>query len=305
MWDGVDIKQLSIGGTVKLKSKRTSGLSHPESIRASSKPCFRSIHQIVTGASRVRSTKKNFGVLILTRMAEQQSHRSHLRDDSGPQAVEASGDRDKPRGNVRRQRDRNDRAKPRSRKSNMTRSPKSPSRRESARNEGAHRRRSSHSSSANLDYEIPALELEVVTQPLPVVPLGLTVDQTIVVSFRGSSSSRDIDTSNLFTVTSLVADTRGGERVALEAGYLAGQKTLDSIHALPQQYVERSAREEPSRLSVGYSSFANLLIRQHGLYRIRTTLMKMGAAGATTLHAVDSNPITVERPNMQRRLQRS
>jgi hypothetical protein len=122
---------------------------------------------------------------------------------------------------------------------------------------------------------------------------------------RAVSASR-YDTSGLFAVTSLVADTRSGELLSLEPGLLCGQKSLDSVHPMPEHCTSSLARNYPCRVVLGYFSFPGLVIRQAGTYRIRTTLVKMGEAGATSLAAVDSDPIKVDGrgSNSQRRHQR-
>lgn len=79
---------------------------------------------------------------------------------------------------------------------------------------------------------------------------------------------------------------------------LTGQKMFDSVHAIPAECASPLARSHPCRLALGYFSFPGLLIRQAGCYRVRVTLIKMGASGAgggASVLAVDSEVIRVER----------
>ena len=126
-----------------------------------------------------------------------------------------------------------------------------------------------------------------------------------MVSLRFPSPDRAIDGANvditrLFAAVSLVADTRSGERVPVEAGLLGGQKSFDSVHEIPEEHVETMARSQPCRVALGYFTFSGLVIRQAGSYRIRTTLIQMPASGssqqgATSILSVDSESIKVER----------
>ena len=229
-----------------------------------------------------------------TNMADM-SHRTYLRDRSGPRAVDAA-DRapEKSRGSTRRHKDSDDREKHRSKRSNSDRS--------SPKGSG-HRRKVSNSKPSNTFAERPSFELNVIEQPARGIQLGMLVEASVMVSLRLPSADRVIssdcvDTSRLLAITSLVADTRNGERMSLEAGSLTGQKMYDSIHPIPEECADTLARNQPCRIALGYFSFPGLLIRQAGTYRIRTTLVKMSNsadAGATSLLAVDSEPIKVER----------
>ena len=96
-------------------------------------------------------------------------------------------------------------------------------------------------------------------------------------------------------VVSLVAATRGGDRVAVECGTLTGQKMFDSVHDVPEEVAESLARSQPCRLALGYFTFPQLLIRQPGAYRLRVTLIKQSSAGGSSVIAIDSESIKVER----------
>lgn len=222
------------------------------------------------------------------------SHRSYLRDRSGPRVVSNSNGPDKPSGS-RRQKDADGREKDHPRRSsNSHRSPKK---------ESSHRRMSSKSRSSNVFTEQPTYELDVIGQPARGIQLGVPVETSVLVSLRLPSadyafSANGVDTSGLLAMISLVADTRTGERMPLEAGSLTGQKLYDSVHPIPEECATTLARNQPGRVVLGYFSFPGLIIRQSGTYRIQTTLIKMSSAadaGATSLLAVDSDPIKVER----------
>ncbi|KAI7258773.1 hypothetical protein KC335_g12094 [Hortaea werneckii] len=238
-------------------------------------------------------------------MAETQ--RSFLCNSHGPRAVDAGSCRsDKGRGSGRRHKDSDDKDKHRSKRESSQRSPKKDS---------SHRRKHSSTSTSESCADRPQFELDVIGQPPRGVVLGLTVECSVMISLRLPTPDRtitadDIDTSRLFAVASLVADSRGGERVPLEAGIMTGQKMFDSVHSIPDECAERIASNQPCRLVLGYFSFPGLLIRQSGTYRIRTTLIKTNEAsqgGGSSIVAVDSEPVKIERRSIAapRRLQRA
>ncbi|KAK3676942.1 hypothetical protein LTR78_003147 [Recurvomyces mirabilis] len=207
--------------------------------------------------------------------------RSYARSTSGPRAVDSGTGRDKNRSSSKRQRSDNDDDKSSRRPSKDDhRSPKKDS-------STPRRKQSSSRRSTETHVERPYFELDVIGQPRPGVPLA---DQPI--------NAAAVDTSSLFAVASLVADNRSGERVPLEAGMMTGQKMFDSVHSIPEECADRLANNEPCRLVLGYVSFPDMLIRQSGTYRLRITLIKMSAAGSgggSSILAVDSDPVKVER----------
>ncbi|KAF2858939.1 hypothetical protein K470DRAFT_114072 [Piedraia hortae CBS 480.64] len=152
--------------------------------------------------------------------------------------------------------------------------------------------------------ERPSLELDFVNQPPEGVALGYPVGISVKVSLRlpptfaadRRMAASTIDTSHLLAVASLVADNpRNGERVPLEANILTGQKLFDSVHRDDQQQMPALSSRV---VTLGYLSFPSLLIRQSGLFRFRITLFKMqnhNNAGGTSVVAVDSEPIKVDR----------
>ena len=147
---------------------------------------------------------------------------------------------------------------------------------------------------------LPVFELDTISQPARNVPFGVLVDTAVMVSLRcpapgGRRRASSIDTSSLCALTSLVVDTREGGRVPLETGSMTGQNICDSIHAFPGDVATHLDLSQPCRVALGRLSFPNLLIRQSGVFRLRTTLLQLGQNGATTLVAIDSDPIRVER----------
>lgn len=228
------------------------------------------------------------------------AHRTCRRDAWGAQAVRSKESRDNPARSSRRH---DDHDKQRSRHGDTPRSPKqkSSSRRQSQRR--------SEPEPVRSDSEKAVFELRVVRQPKSSVQFGGSVEQHVIVNTKSSTSGKatnvhNIDTSTLFAVTSLVADTRTGERTALEPGSLTGQNMLGSVRQLPEHVTEDLVNKDPTRRPLGYFSFPDLFIRQHGTSRIRTTLVMMGSNGAISLHAVDSEPIKVDNPLMSRCNQR-
>lgn len=222
--------------------------------------------------------------------------RSYLRDNHGPRVVDAGSGREKGQSSSRRQRDGTEKSQHRSKRDSAQRSPKK---------ESSHRRKRSNSQNNDQPPERPSFELHVIGQPKKDIALGAPVETSVMISMRLptpnlNTNASSIDTSKLFAVTSLVADSRSGDRMPLEAGLLTGQKMFDSVHSMPDECAERLASREPCRLVLGYFTFPDLVIRQPGSYRIRTTLIKMNCTGGmgTSIVAVDSDPIKVERPRI-------
>ncbi|KAF7196315.1 L-methionine sulfoximine/L-methionine sulfone acetyltransferase [Pseudocercospora fuligena] len=211
------------------------------------------------------------------------NQKSYLRDGNNPRAVD--GSRDKSRSSRRD----DDKSSSKSKHS-------SSSGRRLSESRSSHGRKSSTASSS----ERPSFEMDIIGQPARSIVFGQTVETSVMVSLRCPSpemvaSCRNMDTSRLMGVVSLVADTRGGERVAVECGTLTGQKMFDSVHDVPEEVAESLARSQPCRLALGYFTFPQLLIRQPGAYRLRVTLIKQSSAGGSSVIAIDSESIKVER----------
>lgn len=211
------------------------------------------------------------------------NQKSYLRDGNNPRAVD--GSRDKSRSSRRD----DDKSSSKSKHS-------SSSGRRLSESRSSHGRKSSTASSS----ERPTFEMDIIGQPARSIVFGQTVETSVMVSLRCPSpemvaSCRNMDTSRLMGVVSLVADTRGGERVAVECGTLTGQKMFDSVHDVPEEVAESLARSQPRRLALGYFTFPQLLIRQPGAYRLRVTLIKQSSAGGSSVIAIDSESIKVER----------
>lgn len=211
------------------------------------------------------------------------NHKTYQRDGHGPRAVDGSKSRSSSRRDDDKQRSMH----------SSSRRPSEP--------KSSHRRKSSSASSA----ERPAFEISVLGQPSRNIAFGQTVEMSVMVCLRCPSPEmaanyRNIDTSRLMGLVSLVADSRSGERVPVEYGTLTGQKMFDSIHEMPHHLEESLSRNQPCRLVLGYFTFPSLLIRQPGFFRLRVTLLKMGGSGSTTgggssIAAADSDSIKVER----------
>lgn len=218
---------------------------------------------------------------------------SKIRDGRGPRVIEDTYSREKLRHSSSS-----------SSSSNSPQSSRKPSTGRSSKTEHSNRRRVSYQTPLEL------FDLDVIEQPVRNVTLGSTIDISVLISLRTSErglSAHAPDTSRLFAVTSLISDNRHGDRVPLEAGTMTGQKMFDSIHQIPDHCSERIGRNQSCRVALGYFSFPGLLIRQPGLYRVRTTLISMSASssGGTSVGVVDSDVIKVERrPGSIRRSQR-
>ncbi|KAK4544706.1 hypothetical protein LTR36_003955 [Oleoguttula mirabilis] len=222
------------------------------------------------------------------------SQRSYLRDDFGPRAVDAGSTRGKGGSGSQRHRDNDDKGQHRSKRESSHRSSK---------NESSQRKKQPNSQAMDGYAERPSFELDIIGQPPTGTALGMPVETSVLISLRLPSpewtlSADHTDTSKLFAVASLVADSRSGDRVPLEAGIMTGQKMFDSVHSIPDECAEQLANNRPCRLVLGYFSFPDLLIRQSGTYRIRTTLIEMsssGESGGSSIAAVDSESFKVER----------
>ncbi|KAF2716525.1 hypothetical protein K431DRAFT_289307 [Polychaeton citri CBS 116435] len=211
---------------------------------------------------------------------------SKIRDGRGPRVIEGTYSRE------------------RNRHISSNQIPRKASAARASKTEHSHRRRGSYQAPLEL------FDLDVIEQPLRHVVLGSTIDISVLISLRTSErglSAHGLDTSRLLAVTSLVSDNRQGDRVPLEAGTMTGQKMFDSVHPIPEHCSEGMDRNQPCRTALGYSSFPGLLVRQPGIYRVRTTLISMSASspGGTSVAMVDSDVIKVERrPGNTRRSQR-
>lgn len=210
------------------------------------------------------------------------THKTHVRDSRGPRAVGRGERREGGEGDGKH------RSSKHSSKSSKSESSRS-------------RRESSSSHSRPNVSEKPTFEMDVIGQPQRNVIFGTTVETSVMVSLRVPSPDliahyKSLDTNKLMGVVSLVADTRSGERMAIECGTLTGQKMFDSCHQILPEYAETLARNQPCRLALGYFTFPSLLIRQPGTYRLRITLMKMcSSGGSANMLSVDSESIKVER----------
>lgn len=218
--------------------------------------------------------------------------RSYLRSSNGPQRVEYQKDA----WSCNRQtRDTDDR--------HHRRSKKSPNEKKSrSRNESSIKQRSN---SGKPRSETPVFHLDVLSQPSSSIVLGMEVEMTVLLSVRYADPDHvprclNYDTARLLAVASLAAESRAGERVAMESASLAGTKPADSLHQTPRPFEEAFRQSHPCRLVLGYFSLSELTIRQPGNYRLRATVIQAPAIGVETsspsiIAMADSQLIKVDR----------
>jgi hypothetical protein len=145
------------------------------------------------------------------------------------------------------------------------------------------------------DDEIPTYAMDVLVQPPPSVRAGRHLTPVLMVRLRSLQQGLDEDeddAAHLLAVATLVAEHADKTHEELQNA-LAGRR-FDSIHPFTDETESRG---------VGYASFPDLVIRDEGVYRIRVTLIKVrnaegGASpipdGGSNVHAVETNPITVD-----------
>lgn len=147
------------------------------------------------------------------------------------------------------------------------------------------------------------LSLDIICQPTKSIQLGTPIDFAVMLSTKWSSfieqsQASSIDTSNLLAAASLVAENHHGERLPMQAGLLTAPTLFDNVHPVSEDQSGLATKQQAYRTVLGSLSFPDLMIRQAGTYRIRTTLIQIGMtqeSGATSLLSVDSHPIQVER----------
>ena len=193
------------------------------------------------------------------------SHRTSLGDNSRPRKADPTRETDHLKVNSRRLKDRTDKDKTRSGRIERSRRTKA-----------------------------AILELNVIGQTSSVIYLGTSVKSAVLVSLKLSSASH-FDASGLLAAVSLVKDDVDGQHEVMEGGSLTSQKMVDSIHPIPEEVAPVLASSDPHRMALGYFSFPDLMIKQTGTYRIRTTLIKVVDAEVLSLCALDSEPIVVKR----------
>jgi len=85
-----------------------------------------------------------------------------------------------------------------------------------------------------------------------------------------------------------------GATVIAGNGVLTGPSMVTSVQPL----METSESDSEGMLSgglLGTAGFADLAIRDEGLYRLRIALMRVGNSGSSNVAVVESNYIAVER----------
>jgi len=127
------------------------------------------------------------------------------------------------------------------------------------------------------------------------VRAGFPLDAPFTIRVDGQRQSPyagnlDAESGLLMAVATLVASDQQGLLTPVNAGILTGPQLADTVHP------------EPSTGTLGYVSFPDLVIRSPGTFRVRVTLLRMGAAmhaghgsfqGATSLVSIDSEPVVV------------
>lgn len=150
--------------------------------------------------------------------------------------------------------------------------------------------------------------MDMIVQPPSAAQLGTTLQPPVTVRLRNlnSESAEDADnaeTANLLAVATLTSDSINDSANPVDPNSLLGGRRFDSIHPFTGEEDDLHSYDTAETRGVGYVSFPDLVIRQEGTYRIRVTLIKIrGAAGevpafsgGSSVQAIDSNPITVER----------
>ncbi|KAK3078968.1 hypothetical protein LTS18_006088, partial [Coniosporium uncinatum] len=141
--------------------------------------------------------------------------------------------------------------------------------------------------------------LEVSSQPPSRVRVGQPLNPGLNVDIRrvlegGGSSFQAADTGRLFAVATLMMSNAQGATVIAGNGVLTGPSMVTSVQPL----METSESDSEGMLSgglLGTAGFADLAIRDEGLYRLRIALMRVGNSGSSNVAVVESNYIAVER----------
>lgn len=214
--------------------------------------------------------------------------RSYLRDSHGPRVIESGFGREKCRSG-RHEHSKSKKGGHEKKKSKSEPSPK----------------QQKQTKSPSMIRERPSFRLDICNPPPKAISLGLETSVSVLVSLHFSCSENvpsmiDVDLSRLVTVASLVAETRNGDRVAMEAGSMTADQPVSSVHHASFELSEKRRQTRPNELLVGYCNFSGLLIRQSGHFRIRLTLLQLPGPGSclsspTSILSADSDLIKVER----------
>ena len=174
----------------------------------------------------------------------------------------------------------------------------------SSRTQG--RQRSGHSSASP---EGISYVMDILVQPPSTAWAGHNIGGIIIVRLRITDDHLNdaiTDSSNLVAVATLVRDNNwAGSRDPNVLNNLLTGRRYDSVQPFSDDEADGSisSMEMSHPRGVGYMRFPELAIRQAGTYRIRITLIRIRnsssdapappAAGSTSVHMVDSNPIIV------------
>lgn len=152
--------------------------------------------------------------------------------------------------------------------------------------------------------------MDILVQPPSTAYAGHNLGGNIIVRLRINDDHLNdaiTDSTNLVAVATLVRDSNWpGSRDPTVLNTLLTGRRFDSIHPFSDDEADGSisSMEISHPRGVGYMRFPELIIRQAGTYRIRITLIRIrnsssdppvsSASGGASVHAVDSNPITVQ-----------
>jgi len=111
----------------------------------------------------------------------------------------------------------------------------------------------------------------------------------------GGSSSQAADTGRFFAVVTLLISNAQGSSVIAGNGVLTGPSMVTSVQPLTET-LESDNEGMLNGGLLGTAGFADLAIRDEGLYRLRIALMRVGNNnGSSNVAVVESNYIAVER----------
>jgi hypothetical protein len=139
-----------------------------------------------------------------------------------------------------------------------------------------------------------ALSLDYVIRPPTEVQAGSPISPAVTLQVhtvrpRPDAAAPDRTLYRYFAVVSLLQYYDDGEIDHAPSGTLSGIQLVDSIHTPDHSTMTHNSPE-----ILGYVSFPNLVIRSPGTFRLRASLMKVGASGGSKfLHSEDSGLIVV------------
>ena len=140
-------------------------------------------------------------------------------------------------------------------------------------------------------------------QPDQALHSGHYFQPAILLSTRSTQAKKQkpVNTSNLVACVSLLGQTTSGNWAPFPSGILIGAQLVSGVKALPEAYLNKLDPRIRDR-AVGFLSFPNLSVHRPGVYRLRTTLVKLADVreerqGHDNLVDVDSAPFRVYVPS--------